>query len=120
LKPAMALAARWPAAAVHWNHHIRRHRLQFGDRVLDILGWRDAEMVTAQHGMQFGYTRDRRHLSDRVDDATMAQDDHHQAASLHDTTRRMLIAMAVGDHASAPLNLAEVIGGRRLDVAAAR
>jgi hypothetical protein len=46
--------------------------------------------------------------------------DDHQAASLHDTTRRMLIAMAVGDHVSAPLNLAEVIGGRRLDVAAAR
>jgi hypothetical protein len=59
---------------------------------------------------------DRHRLSDRVDDPTMtARRDHHQTASLHDLTRRVLVGMTVVDQSAAPLVLGEMIDRDWLD-----
>jgi len=60
------------SGAVHRDHQIRRHRLQLCDRVLDVVGWRYAEMEPAQHCMQFIDAGYRYGLPNGIYDAAMA------------------------------------------------
>jgi hypothetical protein len=101
---------------MHRDHHIRRHCLQFGDSVFDVVGRRDAEMETAKHRMQFIGAGDRHGLPDCIDDSTMAAGrNHDQAPAAHDITRRMFIGMEVGYQLAASLSLGEVIGWSGFD-----
>ena len=89
---------------MHRQHHIGRQRLQLRDRVLDIVGRRDAEVKPADHGVQLVDVRDRHRGPDRVDDAAMAaRRDDDEPAALHDIAGRVLVGVAVGDEPAAPL-----------------
>jgi len=78
--------------AVHRDHDIGRERLQFGDRVLDVIRWCNAQMEAAEHRMQLVDPRDRHRGSDRVQHAAMtAGGDDDKATPLHDIASGMLV-----------------------------
>src|SRR6516165_12506196 len=84
--------------AVHRDHDIGRERLQFGDRVVNVIWWRNAQMEAAEHRMKLVDPGDRHRGSDRVEHAAMAAGrDDDQAAPSHDMASSMLIGMAVRD-----------------------
>src|SRR6516162_6858510 len=89
------------AAAMHRDHHVRRQPLELGNREIDIILRRRAEMKPAEYRVQFADAGHRHRRLYRVDEPDMStRRDDDEPASPDDITRRVFVRMLVRDEAA--------------------